>query len=152
MNRFLTAILFLCFFTQTKAQDCECVKYVKNRYTIVGGVGANGGAKDYGPLLTNATNNFTKVTTPQNKDIIVIQPAFGGGIDPIYGHMALVGTVTNNANGTQTLVLYGANQGGTTWAEWCCPNVSTMTITITATNKAHVAYYRNLSKLKTGCP
>lgn len=144
------SILLFCSFTLVKAQ-CQCVAYVKNRYTIVGGVGANGGAKDYGPILTNATNNFTKVTTPQNKDIIVLQPQFPGA-DNTYGHIALVGSVTNNANGSKTLVIYGANQGGTTWAEWCCSNVSAWAITVDNSNKNYVAYYRNLSKLKVSCP
>lgn len=145
-------VLFVCSLQMTQAQTCQCVNYVKNRYTIVGGVGANGGAKDYGPILTNTTNNFSLVTTPQNKDIIVMQPGFGNGVNTTYGHIALVGTVTNNSNGTQTLVLYGANQGGTTNTEWCCSNVSAWTVTLTATNKKFVSFYRNLSKLKTVCP
>ncbi len=151
MKQSIFALLLLLFaLASSKAQTCQCVAYVKNRYTIYGGVGAEGGAKDYGPILTNSTNKFVIASIPQNKDSIVIQPAFGACTDPIYGHIALVGTVTNNPDGTTSLVLYGANQKKSPeWFEWGCSNVSTCNITLTTANRKYVSFYRNLSKLKT---
>ncbi len=125
--------------------NCQCVAYVKKRYTIVGGVGANGGAKDYGPILTNSTNGFQVVAEPQNKDIAVMQPCFPGS-HKVYGHIALVGKVTKNSNGTITVVLYGANQGGNMYSECGCSNVSSWKITVNNSNKNCIKFYRNLSK------
>ena len=145
---FLFCFLFLCFAVSVNAQSCQCVGYVKNRYTIAG---TTTHAKNYGPILTNSSNGFTVQSTPQNKDIVILQPGFPGA-NATSGHIALVGTVTNNPNGSKTIVLYGANQGGSSWTEWCCSNVSTWTITVTTANSQYVRYYRNLSKLKTTCP
>lgn len=125
---------------------CQCVEYVKNRYYIVGGVGYYGGAKDYGPILTNSNNDFEEEYYPENKDIIVIQPEFGKGIDRTYGHIALVGRVRYNSDDSMDITIYGANQGGSQFYEHGCSNVSSMKITVNKYNRRHVAFYRNMDK------
>jgi surface antigen len=140
----LTFFFFILFafvsFSNLNAQNCQCVQYVENRT----GLGAGGNAGKWGPHLLR--NGFSQVTTPQNKDVVVITAGSSNGMNAAgqqYGHIGLVASTETNSKGELVLNIVGANQSQSReWSEYSCSNVSVMKYTVTATRKQYVSYYR----------
>ena len=113
---------------------CQCVDYIKNRY----GLKCSANAKSMGSCLTSS--GFKKLSTPVAGAVIIFQPNYGGGINTTYGHIGVVTKVVYDSKAkSYTLTVRGANQGGSTWTEYNCSNVSELKTTYTvgsARNKA----------------
>jgi hypothetical protein len=102
------------------ADDCECVEYIKRRYSLSGAVGGSGGAKDMGPYLL--ARGFTQVSNPVTGAVVIFQPAFGDAADPISGHVGVITLVTDKDTKWKINVT-GSNQGGSD-TEFNCYNVN----------------------------
>jgi hypothetical protein len=120
---------------------CECVQYVKNAYGLTGAIGGSGGAKDMGPYLE--ARGFHRVAGPadiQQWAVAVFQPGFGSGVNQTYGHVGLVAQYSNAGDGNWNVVLRGSNQGGNTWTEKECTNVSDWSLRVPI-GSPHVSYW-----------
>jgi hypothetical protein len=106
------------------AHHCACVEYVK---TVFGLHGAAGNAKDMGPFL--AAHGFRRSTTPVPGAVVVIQPGYyTRGAAAIYGHAAVITTVSRTRSGSWLLSVRGANQTGTSFTAAGCTDVSAKTV------------------------
>jgi hypothetical protein len=120
---------------------CQCVEYVLNRY----GLSMAGGpyflsAADMAPYLHS--RGFGKVVAPTPGDIIVFSRSFGEGIDPTHGHVGVVRSATPLGDGVSwTVHVRGARQGGASFAEAGCANVSDMTVIVRSLS-ARTAFFR----------
>ena len=105
---------------------CYCVTYIKNRYNL----SCSANAKDMGSCLVSS--KFKKLSSPLSGAVIIFQPGYGGGINTQYGHIGVITkTSYNSKNKSYTLTVRGANQGGGTWTEYNCNNVSELSTTYT---------------------
>lgn len=83
-------------------------------------------------------NDFTKVPAPTLGVVIVFQPATGHGVDTVYGHVGVVQSVqpVTSKTGAVTgwlVTVREANQGGKTFTDAGCSNVSDIVFNISRT-------------------
>lgn len=121
---------------------CQCVAYIKNKLGITR---STANAKDWGVGRKYIPDGYYEVSTPQRKDIIVLQPSFGQGVHTTYGHIAFVYNTYDNGNGTYNVEVAGTNQGNRFPfpAECGCNNTSYLTYTVNNNNKGAINYYRH---------
>lgn len=121
------------------AYYCQCTDYVRQRFGLFSSIGWFWGAQDMGPYLR--ANGMVQVSTPQPGAIAVFPSWFGYGINPYYGHVAVVEHVYWNGDAAQ-LVLRGANQSWFgIWSEYGCANVSDMYHIAHSPYYPYIAYY-----------
>ncbi len=123
---------------------CQCVDYVKNKLVLSG---TTGGAKNMGNFLSKFRYTQAPILPslpPVNKDIMVIQPSYGRGIDAINGHVGFVSSV--KVSGSNIIVdLVSTNmRKPNERTDAGCNNVSNTTFTINSFDLAgnKVAFYR----------
>ena len=126
--------------TALAAQSCQCVTYIKNRYGLTGSIGGSGCAKDMGPYL--AARGFRKVSNPQVGAVVIFQPSFGSGINQSCGHVAVIVKVQSVDNNSKwSITVRGANQGGSTFTQYNCTNVSDVSFKSYPKTSTSVSYY-----------
>lgn len=144
----MTAAALLLTMTTSNANAadkfCQCTDYVYNRLVSFGHNPTYNypAARYWGSYLMNL--GYTRVLPSmaiQNRDIAVIPPTYGSGIDSTYGHVAVVSSAATQG-GVTYVYLVGANQGGTTRTEYGCTNVSNMTLSSQNSNFWTVEFYR----------
>lgn len=138
---FLIAGLLLAPAAPTQAQAavwCQCVTYVKNRYGLSGSIGGSGCAADMGPYLAN--RGFVQVPGPRAGAVAVFSRGFNGQMNSSCGHVGVIQTVTDLGTSWQ-VTLRGANQGGSTFTEYNCTNVSNWTLRAYAKTQGGVTYW-----------
>lgn len=107
---------------QMSIRWCQCVDYVRNRFSLPPG-GGFVGAADMGPFLER--NGFVPLREPMVGAVIVFPRWFGSGIDATYGHVGVVTTIRSSGD-AWSLTVRGARQNNQEWAEHGCSNVSDM--------------------------
>lgn len=122
-----------------KAVWCQCVTYIQNRY----GMSCSVNAKDMGSCLKQ--KGFNKLSSPRAGAVVIFQPAYSATINQAAGHIGVIKKVSyNSKTKTYTLEVRGANQGGTTFTEYGCNNVSNginTTYTVGSNKAKNISFY-----------
>jgi surface antigen len=104
--------------------SCQCVEYVKSYFGLKG---AAGDAKDMAPFL--AAHGFHRISAPIPGAVVIIQPRFySSGPAAVYGHVAIVKSVTASGTSSWKLDIRGGNQSGKEFTASGCSNVTEKTI------------------------
>lgn len=117
---------------------CTCVEYVKRYFNLTGSVG---NAKDMGPALVS--RGFRKLSGPNEGAVVIFQPSFGQGVDPRYGHVAVIRSFKSVDGGRNWEVQYrGAAQSApSAHTHLGCTNVSYKT-KVYPKRSSSVSYYK----------
>lgn len=127
---------------------CQCVAYVKHQLGITT---STANAKDWGVKYT--PSGYSLVSgAPQQKDIVVITPEFGG-VNPTYGHIGFVNSVSNVNGENFNINVIAANYNSKSLFTSCdCNNVNTQqNISVNSSNRNKIRFYRNNSS-SLNCP
>lgn len=122
---------------------CQCVAYVKHQLGITT---STANAKDWGVKYTPPGYSIVS-GTPQQGDIVVIDPKFGG-VHKTFGHIGFVNSVSNISSETFSINIIASNYNSKGLFTSCnCNNVNTeQIINVNNSNKEYVRFYRNVSK------
>lgn len=121
---------------------CQCVAYIKHQLGITT---STANAKDWG--ITYTPSGYSLVSgVPQQKDIVVITPEFGG-VNATYGHIGFVNSVSNVNGDNFYINIIAANYNSLNLFTSCdCNNVNTLqNVSINSANRNKIRFYRNTS-------
>lgn len=127
------------------ADFCQCVVFVQRHFSLSGGIGGNGYAKDMGPYLE--ARGFRRVADPAPDAVVVLQPSVLGA-DSVAGHVGIIASV-QSVGSNWRVTLEGANQGRRADGTWMwpqytkdgCSDVSLWAMRDYPKSQAGVAYY-----------